>query len=103
MDQPRFTRNIEDFTCEKCGHEVKGNGYTNHCPKCLWSKHVDVNPGDRLAKCGGMMEPVTIEAKDGGQIIVHKCIKCGYQKKNKAAKEDDFDVILKIASRELRA
>ena len=28
---------------------MKGNGYTNHCPKCLWSKHVDINPGDRGA------------------------------------------------------
>lgn len=36
-----FTRVIEDFICENCGTEVKGNGYTNHCPKCLWSKHVD--------------------------------------------------------------
>ena len=42
-----FTRKVEDFTCEHCGREVHGNGYTNHCPHCLHSKHVDVNPGDR--------------------------------------------------------
>ncbi|MFA6992594.1 MAG: RNHCP domain-containing protein, partial [Candidatus Gracilibacteria bacterium] len=39
----RFSRTIEDFVCEKCGAKVKGDGYTNHCPKCLWSKHVDIN------------------------------------------------------------
>ena len=33
-----FTKKIEDFTCDHCGYNVKGKGYTNHCPKCLWSK-----------------------------------------------------------------
>lgn len=23
--------------CEHCSAEVLGTGYTNHCPKCLWS------------------------------------------------------------------
>jgi Zn finger protein HypA/HybF involved in hydrogenase expression len=48
-----FKRTIEDFTCEHCGEQVTGNGFTNHCPQCLWSKHVDIDPGDRLALCGG--------------------------------------------------
>lgn len=94
-----FQRTIEDFRCENCGFEVKGSGYTNHCPRCLWSKHVDVNPGDRLAECKGMMEPIAVEQKNGSYIIVHKCIKCGYEKKNKTSPEDVFDVILRIASR----
>jgi rubrerythrin len=91
-----FQRNIEDFICEKCGFSVKGNGYTNHCPKCLWSKHVDVNPGDREAICGGMMEPVNVEIKGGESIILHKCEKCGFERKNKVAKEDNFDAVLRI-------
>ncbi|HLL91284.1 MAG TPA: RNHCP domain-containing protein, partial [Tepidisphaeraceae bacterium] len=57
---PRFTRQVEDFTCGHCGRSVRGNGYTNHCPGCLWSRHVDVNPGDRAAACGGLMEPVAV-------------------------------------------
>lgn len=98
IQSKKFQRNIEDFVCEKCGFEVKGSGYTNHCPRCLWSKHVDVNPGDRLNECGGMMEPVRIEMKEGEYVIIHKCVKCGHEKRNKAAEEDNFGEILKISS-----
>ncbi|HYC79501.1 MAG TPA: RNHCP domain-containing protein, partial [Candidatus Binatia bacterium] len=53
-----FQRTPENFVCENCGTKVSGNGYTNHCPNCLYSKHVDNNPGDRLNKCHGLMEPI---------------------------------------------
>jgi hypothetical protein len=94
----KFQRAIEDFACEHCGLEVKGSGYTNHCPRCLWSKHVDMNPGDRLEQCGGMMKPITVESKDGGYVITHRCVRCGHEKKNKASENDDFDVILELVS-----
>jgi rubrerythrin len=93
-----FQKNIEHFVCEHCGREVKGNGYTNHCPACLWSKHVDVHPGDRAAQCGGMMKPVSIETKAGEHVIVHRCIVCGYEKRNKVQKEDDFQKVLAISA-----
>ena len=96
----KFQRKTEDFVCENCGEEVKGNGYTNHCPSCLWSKHVDINPGDRLATCGGMMKPIMIEIKNGEYIIVHHCIKCDFEKKNKSSKNDNFEVLLKISKME---
>jgi predicted Zn-ribbon and HTH transcriptional regulator len=92
-----FIKNIEDFTCEKCGYEVKGSGYTNHCPKCLWSKHVDINPGDRGSECGGMMKPVRLEGRTGDHSIVQKCLKCGFEKKNKISKEDDFEEVIKVS------
>jgi rubrerythrin len=92
----RFQRKIEDFTCENCGEEVKGDGYTNHCPFCLWSKHVDINPGDRAADCGGLMEPVSKEIEKDEQIITHRCEECKYEKRNKSAPEDDFDKLLNI-------
>ena len=67
----KFIKVKEDFVCEHCGAEVKGDGYTNHCPKCLWSKHVDVHPGDRAAECGGMMalfdELVTVDGQSHAQ------------------------------------
>ncbi|MBU3901416.1 RNHCP domain-containing protein, partial [Patescibacteria group bacterium] len=49
MQSKKFQRKIEDFVCGHCGPKIKGTGYTDHCPKCLWSQHVDVNPGDRQA------------------------------------------------------
>jgi len=47
LPEKKFQKRIENFTCEKCGLFVKGTGYTDHCPNCLWSKHMDINPGDR--------------------------------------------------------
>jgi rubrerythrin len=94
---PKFTRKIEDFKCENCGKTVKGFGYTNHCPNCLFSKHVDINPGDRLSDCDGIMKPVAIELEHSEYIIIHKCTKCGHVKKNKSAPEDNFEEILKLS------
>ncbi len=93
-----FQRRIEDFVCENCGYTVQGSGYTNHCPKCLWSKHVDVQPGDRQESCQGMMEPVGVEVKKGSYRILHRCTRCGIERWNKAAREDDFEVILQLAA-----
>lgn len=91
-----FKRKIENFVCDKCGTKVKGNGYTNHCPNCLWSKHVDIIPGDRAAQCHGMMEPIILDTEGGEYNIVHYCAKCGHQKRNKVSKDDNFEEILKI-------
>jgi len=95
----KFQRTKEDFTCERCGFFVRGSGYTNHCPQCLWSKHVDVNPGDRQATCQGLMEPVGVEPKGGEYTILNRCVSCGFEKRNKMAKDDNFDVILQLSSR----
>ena len=93
-----FTRVVEDFVCEKCGIHVRGSGYTNHCPKCLWSKHVDIDPGDRAAACGGMMEPVAIEGSTGkGYTVRHKCKKCGFVRTNMVSPEDDPDAVVGLA------
>lgn len=91
-------RNIENFVCGNCGAVMEGNGYTNHCTECLWSKHVDINPGDREETCGGMMEPTAIVVKGGVYDITHRCVLCGKEKINKAAREDNFDMILQISA-----
>ena len=84
--------------CQKCGYAVEGDGYTNHCPECLWSRHVDINPGDRKGECGGMMAPVQVEVSKGEYTIIHKCEKCGFTRRNKAERGDNFDQILQIAA-----
>lgn len=76
--------------------EVRGNGYTNHCPNCLYSKHVDINPGDRLNLCGGLMKPISVSLKSGEYVITHQCVVCGFAKKNKTSPEDNFNKILEI-------
>lgn len=94
----RFRRTVEDFVCERCGFKVKGSGYTNHCPRCLWSKHVDVYPGDREEACEGLMEPMAVEARGDNYRIIHRCTRCGAVRKNRVAAEDDFEVLLQIVS-----
>jgi len=96
-NQPkRFQKKIEDFTCENCGFIMKGTGYTNHCSKCLWSKHVDINPGDRAEACGGMMKPIKVVFEKGEYMITHKCIKCGFERRKKVEREDNFDKVVEI-------
>ncbi len=93
-----FIKNKEDFECENCGENVEGSGYTNHCPKCLWSKHVDIDPGDRAAECSGLMEPTEVSKEGDTFSITHKCVACGYSKKNKISPDDDFNLVVKLAS-----
>lgn len=98
----KFQRTKEDFVCHNCGSSVYGNGYTNHCPRCLWSKHVDVNPGDRQANCQGLMEPIGVELKGGEYSIIHCCLKCGITKKNKVIEADDFNMIIELSTHPVR-
>lgn len=104
MEQKRFTKNDNSFICVHCGKEVEPLGYTsrNHCPHCLWSLHVDINPGDRANPCRGELEPIRTEpdAKKGF-IIIHRCKKCGEIRRNKAAlntknQPDDMSLIIKL-------
>ena len=107
MEQKLFTKLDEEFVCQNCGLKVKPLGYScrNHCPRCLCSLHLDINPGDRAAECGGLMRPISAEpdAKKGF-IITHKCTKCGAIRRNKAATDakvqpDDINLIIKLTVR----
>jgi len=98
MQEKKFQRNKEDFICKNCGQENKGDGYTNHCFKCLYSKHVDINPGDRAEDCGGLMQPIDTYQKKGQNFITHKCEKCGFLKNNKLSEKDSFEEFVRISS-----
>ena len=109
MEQKRFTKNDSGFVCGHCGKTVEPLGYTsrNHCPYCLWSRHLDENPGDRAGDCGGMMEPVGAEPDPKkGYVIIHKCTVCGAVRRNKAAcagrrgaARDDIKLIIALTGR----
>jgi len=99
-------RTNEGFVCEHCRIEVlplARGGFRNHCPWCLWSKHVDCVPGDREAACGGLMAPMGVETDPKrGWMVVHRCVRCGIVRRNRAALDDprqpdDFEAMLKIA------
>jgi len=92
------------FICENCGRRIlplSNGGYRNHCPFCLFSKHVDIMPGDRIEKCGGLMGPVELRQKSGkGFQIVHKCLRCGAVRVNKIAERtvqpDNIEELIKL-------
>ena len=67
---------------------MSGNGYTNHCPGCLWSRHVDVHPGDRAATCRALMQPVGVLYENGEFVVVHECTGCGLVRRNRTADND---------------
>ena len=89
----------EDFICEKCGNKVKKLEYSarDHCPFCLYSKHVDINPGDRENDCKGLMEPIGVEKYKDTYKIIYKCTKCKKTHKNIAARDDDYNKIIEIS------
>jgi len=93
----KFQRRIEDFMCAKCGAEVAGDGYTDHCPRCLWSKHVDTNPGDRASACLGMMKPVAIEGATPAYAILYQCERCPHTHRVKVHRRDDVNAIIALA------
>jgi rubrerythrin len=99
MNVKKFQKTVENFTCENCGAEVIGNGYTNHCPKCLFSKHVDIYPGDRFESCLGLMKPIAVEQKRDDFILVFQCQKCNFIRKNKVQPTDDFEKVLEVAKK----
>ena len=89
----------EGFICEKCGKKIEKLKYTarDHCPYCLYSKHVDINPGDRLNTCKGLLKPIGIEKYKDTYKIIYKCEKCNEMHKNIMAKDDDMNIIIDIS------
>jgi len=101
-------RTNRGFVCERCGEQVlplARGGFRNHCPRCLWSKHVDRVPGDRMESCGGLMAPIGVESDaKRGWMIVHRCVRCGFTRRNRAALDDprqadEWGVMVKVARR----
>lgn len=100
-DKAKFKKLDEYFKCDACGKQVIPLGYTSrdHCPYCLYSKHVDLNPGDRECTCNGLLKPIAIEkSKKENYKIVYLCQKCKIIKRNIAAKDDNMDLIIKLMS-----
>ena len=82
-----------DFTCVHCGNYVSagqmlaGVQNRNHCPYCLWSRHLDLfKAGDRMAACKAPMQPIGLTLKAGHKkyasatggemMLVHICSGC---------------------------
>lgn len=123
MGQGRSTRNAsrygriidinQDFRCIHCGYMVPatyivaGVRNRNHCPYCLWSRHLDWREaGDRLSACRAPMRPVGLTTKqsrnkyaderDGELMLVHQCSECGVLDINRIAADDDAVGLMEV-------
>ena len=95
----KFTMKDENFICENCNKEVNKLNYTarDHCPYCLYSKHVDIFPGDRENECKGLLKPIGIEKFKDTYKIIYKCDKCHQEHKNIMANDDNYELIIKLS------
>lgn len=94
------------FPCVKCGQVIPpdagGTAHRNHCPRCLWSLHVDDRPGDRRAYCRQPMEPIAVSVQRNGEwSLVHRCTRCGSIHANRIAGDDNELALLSLAARPL--
>lgn len=81
----------EAFTCAHCAALVPAGGRRprDHCPRCLHSLHVDVVPGDRAERCGGLLVPVGVERRRGRWLLRYRCGTCSASRVNRVL--DDID------------
>lgn len=108
-----MTENGQGFECDNCHkpvviNEFIGTNNRNHCPACLWSKHVDGKvAGDRAASCHGGMKPVGLTVKQVGKdkygkprqgelMLIHICTKCGKISINRLAGDDETDLVMDL-------
>jgi hypothetical protein len=101
-----------DFRCTHCGYYITtmrlvcGVNHHNHCPYCLWSRHLDLFvAGDRLSACKAPMRPVGLTMKparnkyapgDGELMLVHICKDCGQVSINRIAADDDAQSLMEV-------
>ncbi len=96
----------EVFTCRLCGRTVvpegAGSDHRNHCPNCLTSLHVDVEPGDRASDCGGLMDAIALWVRKNGECaVIHRCRRCGALSSNRVAADDNPMKLMSIALKPL--
>jgi hypothetical protein len=94
----------DTFLCDHCGVAVAppemGSHHRNHCPRCLWSIHVDIRPGDRRSACRGAMEPIGIWIRENREwALIHRCSRCGTLKANRIGADDDEVALFALAAR----
>ena len=102
-----------DFKCVHCRNLVSaqyflsGVNNRNHCPYCLWSRHLDLYvAGDRLSACKGQMKPIGLTMKKsrnkyqiksrGELMLIHECIECGDLSINRIAADDVPDSVMDV-------
>jgi len=104
---------VEVFKCKQCQAAVytqpmiSGVQNRNHCPYCLWSRHVDHRQaGDRMSACKAIMQPIGLTVKRscnkygglmyGELMLIHCCCECGKFSINRIAADDQTERLMEI-------
>ena len=102
----------DGFLCKHCNMYVSSAAFLsgvqnrNHCPYCLWSRHMDLYAaGDRLSACKSPMKPIGLTTKAtnkkygtgrGELMLIHLCTDCESLSINRIAADDDTQTIFAI-------
>jgi hypothetical protein len=111
----RWRRQLSEevFICRYCHASVythplvSGVQNRNHCPYCLWSRHVDqARAGDRMSACKATMQPIGLTMKRhhnkygevtmGELMLIHRCNECGKLSINRIAADDLVERLMEI-------
>ncbi len=115
----RFEEHAHGFGCSHCSlwiplNETMGTHNRNHCPSCLWSRHMDDRtPGDRKSECRANMKPIALtfkgESRDkyaemsgssanrlGELMLVHECVMDDQIRINRIAADDNPSALMAI-------
>jgi hypothetical protein len=110
--QPDRNFTANGFRCAHCHGFVNsestfsGVQNRNHCPYCLWSRHLDLYAaGDRLSACKALMQPIGLTIKltrkkygsaHGELMLIHLCKECQAVSINRIAADDDPQMLLNV-------
>lgn len=97
----QFIKNNQTFICDYCNKVVPQHPTSSrdHCCFCLYSKHVDINPGDRQNGCKGLLMPVGIRTANGKTQIAYNCTKCSERVFNITAEDDSKTALQELYSK----
>ncbi|MFS8131477.1 MAG: RNHCP domain-containing protein [Candidatus Dojkabacteria bacterium] len=100
MEEKKFRKNNESFVCLNCGKLTPPHPSSSrdHCMYCLYSLHVDINPGDRMNTCKGLLKPIGLRTKNSKEQIVYKCLKCSKIAYCIISPDDDRSEIVRLGS-----
>jgi hypothetical protein len=102
----------DGFLCRHCHAFVSSAAFLsgvvnrNHCPYCLWSRHLDMfRAGDRLSACKSLMQPIGLTVKAtrkkygagrGELMLIHLCVDCAGLSINRIAADDDAQLLFDV-------
>jgi hypothetical protein len=101
-NKPLYSTREKTFRCLHCRAFVApvpfGGQHRNHCPFCLFSRHVDDRrPGDRMSRCGVKMQPIgAFQRPSGEYVVIHRCLGCGIERFCRIAADDSLDLVLDL-------